>query len=140
MKQPSLQLKHSTGKRRRYRRNPKPVAEVFGTNSLNSGSSFGVAEDQVENSHKPKFESCHSQEGDFFEMQENSRFHIKPAQRQDKFKNIQRVPIENRANFKNENLEENIIKASKLASANQPWFQSGFENNSDFKGVKVSSL
>ena len=58
VKQPSLQLKHSTGKRRRYRRNPKPVAEVFGTNSLNSGSSFGVAEDQVENSHKPKFESC----------------------------------------------------------------------------------
>ena len=57
-KQPSLQLKHSTGKRKRYRRNPKPVAEVFGTNSLNSGSSFGVAEDQVENSHKPKFESC----------------------------------------------------------------------------------
>jgi len=37
-------------------------------------------------------------------------------------------------------LDENIIKASKLASANQPWFQSGFENNSDFKGVKVSSL
>jgi len=89
---------------------------------------------------KPKFGSCHSQEeGDFSEI-ENSRFHIKPAQRQDKFRNIQRVPIENRANFKNENLEENIIKASKLASANQPWFQSGFENNSDFKGVKVSSL
>merc|ERR1719512_429563 len=89
---------------------------------------------------KPKFGSCHSQEGDFSEMQENSRFHIKPAQRQDKFRNIQQVPIENRANFKNENLDENIIKASKLASANQPWFQSGFENNSDFKGVKVSSL
>merc|ERR1711956_25373 len=89
---------------------------------------------------KPKFGSCHSQEeGDFSEI-ENPRFLIKPAQRQDKFRNIQRVPIENRANFKNENLEENIIKASKLASANQPWFQSGFENNSDFKGVKVSSL
>merc|ERR1712086_602847 len=89
---------------------------------------------------KPKFGSCHSQEeGDFSEI-EKSRFLIKPAQRQDKFRNIQRVSIENRANFKNENLEENIIKASKLASANQPWFQSGFENNSDFKGVKVSSL
>ena len=81
-----------------------------------------------------------SLEVDFSEIHENSRFHIKPAQRQDKFRNIQRVPIENRANFKNEDLEENIIKASKLASANQPWFQSGFENNSDFKGVKVSSL
>ena len=89
---------------------------------------------------KPKFGSCHSQEGDFSEIQENSRFHIKPAQRQDKFRNIQRVPIENRANFKNKNVDENIIKASKLASANQPWFQSGFENNSEFKGVKVSSL
>jgi len=89
---------------------------------------------------KPKFGSCDRQEeGDFSEI-ENSRFHIKPAQRQDKFRNIQRIPIENRANFKNDNLEENIIKASKLASANQPWFQSGFENNSDFKGVKVSSL
>merc|ERR1719400_180941 len=88
---------------------------------------------------KPKFESCHSQEGDFSEI-DSSHFHIKPAQRQDKFRNIQQVPIENRANFRNENLEENIIKASKLASANQPWFQSGFENNSDFKGVKVSSL
>ena len=89
---------------------------------------------------KPKFGSCDCQEeGDLSEI-ENSRFHIKPAQRQDKFRNIQRVPIENRANFKNENLEENIIKASKLASANQPWFQSGFENHSDFKGVKVSSL
>merc|ERR1740129_557419 len=55
---------------------------------------------------KPKFGSCHSQEGDFSEIQENSHFHIKPAQRQDKFRNIQRVPIENRANFKNENLEE----------------------------------
>jgi len=89
---------------------------------------------------KPKFGSCHSQEeGDFSEI-EKSRFLIKPAQRQDKFRNIQWVPIENRANFKSENLEENIIKASKLASANQPWFQSGLENNSDFKGVKVSSL
>merc|ERR1740122_432664 len=29
-----------------------------------------------------KFGSCHSQEGDFSEIQENSRFHIKPAQRQ----------------------------------------------------------
>merc|ERR1711956_113050 len=37
---------------------------------------------------KPKFGSCHSQEGDFSEI-ENSRFHIKPAQRQDKFRNIQ---------------------------------------------------
>ena len=59
---------------------------------------------------KPKFGSCHSQEDDFSEIHENSRFHIKPAQRQDKFRNIQRVPIENRANFKNENLERILSK------------------------------
>ena len=109
---------------------------MIDSNTLVFIYNFSIVSTKNSPGSKPEFESCHSQEGDFSEIHEK----IKPAQRQDKFRNIQRVPIENRANFQNENLEENIIKASKLASANQPWFQSGFENNSDFKGVKVSSL
>jgi len=78
----------------------------------------------------------------FSEIENQQRFNIKPAQRQGKFRNISRVPIQNRANFNSENLDENIIKASKLASAthSRPWFQNGLGQANDFKGVKVSSL
>ena len=43
----------------RDRRSPlaDPVAEVLGSTS-NSGSNFRIAQDQVQNRHKPKFEKC----------------------------------------------------------------------------------
>ena len=44
----------------RHRRDPsaEPVAEVLGSSSSNSRSNFGIAQDQVQNRHKPKFEKC----------------------------------------------------------------------------------
>merc|ERR1711874_148529 len=92
---------------------------------------------------KPKFGSCHSQDADlteFFECK-NGRFQVEPAQKPDKFRHVQRVPTENRATFKNNSdLDEDIIKASKWASASRPWFQTDLGQDADFKTVKISSL
>ena len=48
----------------RHRREPsaEPVAEVLGSSSSNSRSHLAIAQDQVQNSHKPKFEKCHEYE------------------------------------------------------------------------------
>ena len=45
---------------KRHRRNPSPhpLAEVLGSSSLNSGSTLRIAQEQVQNSHKPIFERC----------------------------------------------------------------------------------
>ena len=47
-------------RKKRLRRNPSPLplAEVLGSSSLNSGSTFRIAQEQVQNSHKPIFERC----------------------------------------------------------------------------------
>merc|ERR1712066_233448 len=91
---------------------------------------------------KPKFGSCHSQDADLAEFLEcqNGRFQVEPIQKSDKFRHVQRVPIHNRATFKNSDLDEDIIKASKWASASQPWFQTDLGQDTDFKTVKISSL
>ena len=44
--------------RKRRNPSPQPLAEVLGSSSLNSGSSYRIAQEQVQNSHKPKFERC----------------------------------------------------------------------------------
>ena len=54
----NLDQLNSKGSRHRRARSAKPVAEVIGSSSLNSGSSFRIAEEQVQNSHKPIFARC----------------------------------------------------------------------------------
>jgi len=96
-----------------------------------------------EKSVKPKFGSCHSEDANLTEFLEctNGRFQVEPIPKPDKFRHVQRVPIENRATFKNNsNLDEDIIKASKWASASHPWFQTDLGQDADFKTVKISSL
>ena len=58
-KEPLTENKISPMKKRQ-RRNPSPLplAEVLGSSSLNSGSAFRIAQEQVQNSHKPIFERC----------------------------------------------------------------------------------
>jgi len=95
-----------------------------------------------EKSTKPKFGSCHSQDADLTEFHEykNGRFQVQPPPKSDKFRHVQRIPVENRATFKNSDLDENIIKASKWASASQPWFQTDLGQDADSKTVKISCL
>ena len=59
-KEESLTKEEITSRRKRQRRNPSPLplAEVLGSSSLNSGSPFRIAQEQVQNSHKPIFERC----------------------------------------------------------------------------------
>merc|ERR1712203_946853 len=56
-----------------------------------------------EKSAKPKFGSCHGQDADLKEFLEsqNGRFHVDPSQKSDKLRHVQRVPVQNRATFKN---------------------------------------
>jgi len=91
---------------------------------------------------KPKFGSCHSQDADLKEFLEsqNGRFHVDPSQKSDKLRHVQRVPVQNRATFKNSDLDEDIIKASKMASASHPWFQTDLGQDGDSKTVKISCL
>jgi hypothetical protein len=95
-----------------------------------------------EKSAKPKFGSCHSQDADLKEFLEsqNGRFHVDPSQKSDKLRHVQRVPVQNRATFKNSDLDEDIIKASKMASASHPWFQTDLGQDGDSKTVKISCL
>jgi len=95
-----------------------------------------------EKSTKPKFGSCHSQDANLTELYEykNGRFQVQPPPKSDKFRHVQRMPVENRAPFKNSDLDENIIKASKWASASQPWFQTDLGQDADSKTVKISCL
>merc|ERR1712026_478079 len=95
-----------------------------------------------EKSAKPKFGSCHSQDADLTEYHEykNGRFQVQPPSKSDKFRHVQHVPVENRATFKNSDLDENIIKASKWASASQPWFQTDLDQDADSKKIKISCL
>jgi len=86
---------------------------------------------------KPKFGSCHSQDADLTEFLES---HNERLQKVDKFRHVQRVPVENRATFRNNDLDENIIKASKWASASQPWYQANLDQDGDSKTVKISCL
>merc|ERR1712008_158833 len=95
-----------------------------------------------EKSAKPKFRSCHSQDADLKEFLEsqNGRFHVEPSQKSDKLRHVRRVPVQNRATFKNSDLDEDIIKASKMASATHPWFQTDLGQDGDSKTVKISCL
>merc|ERR1712079_497849 len=95
-----------------------------------------------EKSTKPKFGSCHSQDADLTEYHEyrNGSFQVQLPPKSDKFRHVQRVPIENRATFKNSDLDENIIKASKWASASQPWYQTDLGQDADSKTVKISCI
>merc|ERR1719400_2853914 len=95
-----------------------------------------------EKSARPKFGSCHSQDADLKEFLEsqNGRFHVDPSQKSDKLRHVQRVPVQNRATFKNSDLDEDIIKASKMASASHPWFQTDLGQDGDSKTVKISCL
>jgi len=95
-----------------------------------------------EKSAKPKFGSCHSQDADLKEFLEsqNGRFHVDPSQKSDKLRHVQRVPVQNRATFKNSDLDQDIIKASKMASASHPWFQTDLGQDGDSKTVKISCL
>jgi len=86
---------------------------------------------------KPKFGSCHSQDADLTEFLESQNERL---QKVDKFRHVQRVPVENRATFRNNDLDENIIKASKWASASQPWYQANLDQDGDSKTVKISCL
>jgi len=86
---------------------------------------------------KPKFGSCHSQDADLTEFLESQNERL---QKVDKFRHVQRVPVENRATFRNNDLDENIIKASKKASASQPWYQANLDQDGDSKTVKISCL
>merc|ERR1712193_119343 len=86
---------------------------------------------------KPKFGSCHSTDADLTEFLES---HNERLQKVDKFRHVQRVPVETRATFRNNDLDENIIKASKWASASQPWYQANLDQDGDSKTVKISCL
>merc|ERR1712217_218364 len=86
---------------------------------------------------KPKFGSCHSQDADLTKFLESQNERL---QKVDKFRHVQRVPVENRATFRNNALDENIIKASKWASASQPWYQANLDQDGDSKTVKISCL
>jgi len=93
-----------------------------------------------EKSTKPKFGSCHSQDLTEFHEYKNGRFQVQPPPKSDKFRHVQRMPVENRATFQNSDLDENIIKASKWASASQPWFQTDLGQDTDSKTVEISCL
>jgi len=86
--------------------------------------------------------SCHSQDTDLtgFHEYKNGSFQVQMSPKSDKFRHGQRMPVENRATFKNSDLDENIIKASKWASASQPWFQTDLGQDADSKKIKISCL
>merc|ERR1712141_339869 len=71
----------------------------------------------VEEKTKPKFGSCHSPDADFGELKEgqNGRFFIEPSAKND-----------------------NIVNASRWASANHPWFQNPFGNEFELNTTRIS--
>merc|ERR1711944_342391 len=98
----------------------------------------------VEGKTKPKFGSCHSPDADFGELKEgqNGRFFIEPSAKNEGriFGNghIQRIPIGKRAYLKNDDLDDNIVSASRWASANHPWFQNAFGNEFEINTTRIS--
>jgi len=92
----------------------------------------------VEEKTKPKFGSCHSPDADFGELKEgqNGRFFIEPsAKNEGKIFGNGHVQ---RAYLKNDDLDDNIVSASRWASANHPWFQNPFGNEFELNTTRIS--
>merc|ERR1712073_162071 len=109
----------------------------FDFNSFNNDDLSLEFENDIRKNFPSEFEP--SKWAEFHEFK-NGRFQDQPPPKSDKFRHVQRVPVENRATFNNIDLDENIIKASKWASASQPWFQTDLNQDADSKTVRISCL
>jgi len=72
---------------------------------------------------KPKFGSCHSPDADF----EDKIFEHGHIQRK-----------QNQAYLKNDDLNDNIVNASRWASDNHPWFKNAFGNECELNTTRIS--
>merc|ERR1712223_134013 len=77
----------------------------------------------LEKKTKPKFGSCHSPDADF----EDKIFENGHIQRK-----------QNQAYLKNDDLNDNIVNASRWASENHPWFKNAFGNECELNTTRIS--